>query len=355
MNKLFLLIMVYCAFCVIISCTDKTQSISYSTAALDVLTSYNVKIEKVPTDVHFATPMQIIGVDDSLLVIFDIDTDKKCKLLNTRGKVLGEFAQLGHSKDELISPVGISVDDNRMVNVYDYSLRKINCYSVSDVINGKTNSLRRIDVGKMLDNNKIEKTAVNFVQSISFNRHILFGNNQNRIMLLNEDKISSVCDEYPNTDSDEECNWSIWGNSVKYGLSPDNKHLVLTTYVGALFEIFNMEEGNVVSSVLKGFYPPSYNIAIGAIPKWVSADGDSPEGFFALYAAKDRFYASIGGMDCEHRNEIYSFDYNGNALGKYILPDDVMCLTLLDGVFYIIMENKNGEYELYKAGMSEFL
>lgn len=347
--------MACCVFCSVISCTDKTQRISYSTATLDMLASKNVIFEKVSEGVQFVTPMQIIGLNDSLLVVFDIDADKKCKLLNTSGMLLGEFAQLGHSNDELISPVGISVDDKSMVNVYDYSSRMLISYSIPDVIKGKTNSLRRINIRQLLENNKIEKTGINYVQSIDSDHHILFGNNRNRIMLLDGEKINNIYKVYPGTDSDEECNWAIWGYSVQYGLSPDHKHLVLTTYVGALFEIFNIEDGNVVSSTLKGFFPPSYDIAIGAIPKWISPDADSPEGFCALCTTNDRFYASIGGIDCVHRNEIYSFDYNGNAIGKYVLPGDLTCFTLLNDYFYFIIENKNGEYELYKAGRSEFL
>lgn len=84
----------------------------------------------------------------------------------------------------------------------------------------------------MLDKNRKTETTINFVQSMGSNRHLLFGNNQNRIMLLDGEEINYIYVEYPDTDKDEECNWAVWGHSVWYKLSPDNRHLVLTTYIG---------------------------------------------------------------------------------------------------------------------------
>lgn len=355
MYKLISRVMVCCASCIVISCNDKSQSIPYSTASLESLTSKDITPEKIPLDFQLTAPTQIERIGDTLLVIFDADADKKCKLLNPKGTTIGEFVQLGHAKDEFISPVGISVADENIINVYDYSTGLLTGYSVPDVMAGNKNPCHITNLRGLLDNSKKANTTINFVQSIGYNRHLLFGNNQNRIMLLDGEKINYIYGKYPNTDSDEECNWAIWGHSAKYKLSPDNKHLVLTTYIGALFEIFNLNDEKVESSILKGFTPPEYSVVSGATPKWISPEGDSPEGFYALCTSKDRFYASIGGMDCKRRNEIYSFDYEGNSTGKYVFPGDVMCFTLVNDTFFFIIEGKNGEYGLYKAKLQDFV
>lgn len=349
MKKLFLKAMVCCTLCTTISCSNHSETIIYSTDSLKNLTTKVVKPEKIPLDIQLTSPMQIERVNDSLLIVFDADADKKCKLLNLKGTMVGEFAQLGHSKDELISPVGISVEDGSIVNVYDYSKGELISYSIHDVMAGINNPHRITNVRRLLEKNKIVGTAINFVQSLGSNRHLLFGNNQNRIMILDGNIINSTYSNYPNTDSDEECNWAIWGHSVQYKLSPDTKHLILTTYIGTLFEIFNLNEGIVRPAILKGFIPPKYNVVNGAIPKWISPDGESPEGFYALCASNNRFYASIGGVDCGQRDEIYSFDYKGNPEGKYLFPGDVKCFTQMNDAFFFIIENNSGEYGLYKA------
>lgn len=349
MYKLISKVVVCCTLCTTMSCSDKSQSISYSTDSLDSLTTKIINPEKIPLDIQLTAPMQIERVNDSLIILYDADADKKCKLLNLKGKIIGEFAQLGHSKDEFISPVGISVENGNIVNVYDYSTGLLIGFSIHEVMDGIKNPCRRINVRELLDNDKKITTTINFVQSLGSNRHLLFGNNQNRIILLDGEQVNYIYNEYPNTDSDEECNWAIWGHSVQYKLSPDNKHLILTTYIGTLFEIFNLNDGKVKSTILKGFSPPKYHIVNGAIPKWISPDGDSSEGFYALCASKNKFYASIGGIDCEQRNELYSFDYEGNPMEKYIFPGDVRCLTEMNDIFFFIIENKSGEYGLYKA------
>ena len=184
MNKTFLKVMVCCTLCTTISCSNHSETIIYSTDSLKNLTTKVVKPEKIPLDIQLTSPMQIERVNDSLLIVFDADADKKCKLLNLKGTMVGEFAQLGHSKDELISPVGISVEDGSIVNVYDYSKGELISYSIHDVMAGINNPHRITNVRRLLENNKIVGTAINFVQSLGSNRHLLFGNNQNRIMLL---------------------------------------------------------------------------------------------------------------------------------------------------------------------------
>ena len=354
MHKLIFKIIIYCALFITMSCNDKAKTISYSVDSLKNLTSKVINAEKISTDIQLVTPTQILGINDSLLIIFDTDADKKCKLINLRGSIIGEFAQLGHSNYEYISPIGISVENDSIINVYDYYTGFLTGYFVSDIMTGNTDPYRRINIREILNNKKIN-TTINFVQSIGSDQYLLFGNNKNRIILLDKEEIGYIYNEYPDTDSDEECNWAIWGYSVQYILAPDNKHLVLTTYIGSLFEIFNLDDGKVKPTILKGFFPPKYNIVNGATPKWISPDEDSPEGFYALCASNNRFYATIGGVDCEQRNELYSFDYKGNPIGKYILSGDVKCLTQVNDIIFFIIENKNGVYGLYKTNLSELM
>lgn len=139
-------VVVCCTLCTIMSCNDKPQSISYSTASLESLTSKVIKPERMPLGIQLTSPAQIEGVGDSLLVIFDVDADKKCKLLNLRGSIINEFVRLGHSKDEFVSPVGISVEDENIVNVYDYSTGMLIGYSIPEVMAGNKNPCRRIDI-----------------------------------------------------------------------------------------------------------------------------------------------------------------------------------------------------------------
>ena len=97
MYKLISKVIICCVLCTTLSCSDKSRSISYSNDSLDGLTTKVINPEKIPLDILLTAPMQIEGVNDSLLILYDADADMKCKLLNTKGTIIGEFTQLGHS------------------------------------------------------------------------------------------------------------------------------------------------------------------------------------------------------------------------------------------------------------------
>ena len=50
----------------------------------------------------------------------------------------------------------------------------------------------------------------------------------------------STYSDFPVLDEKEENNRSLWGNLASFGVSPDEKHIVITTGIGAAFEILSL-------------------------------------------------------------------------------------------------------------------
>ena len=157
--------------------------------------------------------------------------------------------------------------------------------------------------------------------------------------------------DFPVLDEKEENNRSVWGNLASFGVSPDEKHIVITTGIGAAFEILSLSGEKISHNLVKGFYAPKYSIAQGAVPVCVVVCPETVVGFNALHVADDCFYAVLAGPE-ERYNEILKFDFDGECVHRYCLPSDIVyihCMTVDKGRLWAFVENKDGEIKLIKA------
>ena len=138
-----------------------------------------------------------------------------------------------------------------------------------------------------------------------------------------------------------------------FGVSPDEKHIVITTGIGAAFEILSLSGEKISHKLVKGFHAPKYSIAQGAVPVCVVVCPETVVGFNALHVADDCFYAVLAGPE-ERYNEILKFDFDGECVHRYCLPADIVnihCMTVDKGRLWAFVENKDGEIKLIKAGI----
>ena len=128
------------------------------------------------------------------------------------------------------------------------------------------------------------------VLALSDNRFLGFGNHpENRIQIFNQSKVLATYSDFPVLDEKEENNRSLWGNLASFGVSSDEKHIVITTGIGAAFEILSLSGEKISHKLVKGFYAPKYSIAQGAVPVCVVVCPETVVGFNALHVADDCF------------------------------------------------------------------
>lgn len=336
------------------SCQKKDkQSAEYDASVLDSMETLKIDAKEISTNFTFADPQKMAMLGDSLLVIFDEKTSGKiAHVLQTNGEYIGSFGERGKAKGELITPEEFSVGkDGKSVYFYDYKTANTVKFDVSDISKGNV-------VPTVVDNHQITDKLINRFSNVwYFSDHSFLGfgyNDKCRILYVENGKMQDNYVDYPLLDDDVECNWSLWNNAASFAVSPDQKHIVITTGLGMVFEVLNIENGKINSHVVKKFHKAVYELAQGAKPKCVSYIPETFEGCGSIYAANGGFYKCVLGSGPYYRQNdiIYYFDYDGKLIKKYKVPKPVVCMCQgKANELYLIVTNEKGEYSLQKISL----
>ena len=315
--------------------------------------SDTLEIDSVRMNTFFSNPTSLFTIDDSLILVFDDNrSDKLCHFIHTKGYVVKSFGEWGRARGEFILPQGLSLSkDKKTCCVYDYNTQYTVCFSVKEALGGGNPVQDVIRMEEVESERPVEHRFYQ-VLALSDNRFLGFGNHpENRVQIFNKSKVLATYSDFPVLDEKEENNRSVWGNLVSFGVSPDEKHIVITTGIGAAFEILSLTGEKISHKLVKGFYAPKYSIAQGAVPVCVVVCPETVVGFNALHVADDCFYAVLAGPE-ERYNEILKFDFDGECVHRYCLPSDIVnihCMTVDKGRFWAFVGNKDGEIKLIKA------
>ncbi len=289
--------------------------------------------QEIETYRQFYDPVSISVVNDTLLLVYDTKGgDKVCFLLTTDGRRAGEFCRIGRGNGELLEPQRPWVDkDGENIYIYDYKTTHTYKYSVTEILNGNTTP----ELLRYSDENKHIATRFNNVQHLSKNKMVCYGADEKcRFLICEDGQVKHVYTDYPVLDNDADVNRSIWTGSGLQAMSPDGKHIVATTYIGAAFEVFDVEEGGTIKSrAIKAYYKPEYSIAKGSHPVCATADINSYHGFVNCLQPLDSSFVSIlngqgpNNITC---NTVVEYDYDGNLLNKYVVQDGYIWTMALD-------------------------
>ena len=338
------------------SCDDNKQAkeIEYEVSELEQGEFIDLDLTDIPSDFLFSQPQQIDFISDSLLVIFDTkpSNGRLCNLFLKNGKLVGSFGMIGNGHGEMIYPERISVgDDNQSIYFFDWRTSFSVKFKVKDVLDGNNEAF----IINPLDSLKVVDKQFGSIISFNDRDYIAIGyDGDMRLMWVKNNQKMDVYAQYPSLDENEEYTWDLWTNSAwaKTGVSPNHKYLVNTTRIGMLFEIFELNNGEIESKVLKAFYKPEFGVAEGAQPACVTWCEKTTGGFCALYCTDKGFWGVMDGPGFTHHNEIYEFNYSGDLLNKYKVKGDVVCLAVnAEDEMYLIMMDKVGEQHLMKADL----
>lgn len=345
---------IVCALMVVGCQHSAHEEVSYDSGPIEQMKADSLPISEIMLSEELVNPRQIEIVDDSLVVLFDNSDGAIGRLLSFSGNTICKFGKRGKGHGELMEPVNFSIGrDQRSVYFYDYKGMFIQKFMLS-------NTLDTISFVKTIDMKKASYEGFrrfNYVCQSADSTFVGFGyNDKCRILNVEDGHVKGIYTDYPHIEDNVEYNWSFWSNLANYGISPDRKHLVTTTGIGMLFEIFDITaDGKIGSKVLKAFYKPIFQLAPGAKPACVIFDSDKTfGGFKTICLGNTKFWGSIYGAAPTYSsgNEIYEFDYNGKLLRKYKVKGNVVCMTMgRDGTLYMILTDNHGKNHLVTANI----
>ena len=329
------------------------KKVEFHALPVSSIVSDTLEIDSVRMNTFFSNPTALFIIDDSLILVFDDNRSYKlCHFIHTKGGVVKSFGEWGRARGEFILPQGLSLSkDKETCCVYDYNTQYTVCFSVKEALGGG-NPVQDVIRMEEVESGRPVEHRFHQVLALSNNRFLGFGNHpENRVQIFNRLKVLAAYSDFPVLDEKEENNRSVWGNLVSFGVSPDEKHIVITTGIGAAFEILSLSGEKISHKLVKGFYAPKYSIAQGAVPTCVVVCPETVVGFNALHVANDCFYAVLAGPE-ERYNEILKFDFGGECVHRYCFPSDIVyinCMTVDKGRLWAFVENKDGEIKLIQT------
>lgn len=341
---------------ILVSCQNQeNKPIEYDASVLSSVETLKVSPQNIPSNFSFADPQQISVLGDSLLVVFDETMNGKfAHVLRTNGDYVSSFGERGKAKGEMINPQNFSIGkDGKSVYFYDYTLTNTIKFNVDDLLKGNATPA-------IVNNHQITDKLINRFNNVwYFSDHSFVGfgyNDKCRILYVENNTIQDNYIDYPSLVEDKECNWSLWNNDASFVVSPDQKYVVISSGLGMVFEVLNIENGKISSHVVKGFYKAVYDVDYSTKPACVSYMKDTFEGCGSICVSNDGFYKCVlgSGPNFDQNDIIYFFDYNGNLIKKYKVPNPVVCMSKgKTNELYLITVNKNGENSLQKIVLNE--
>lgn len=354
MRKYFKLLFIL-SFIGIASCQkDKsTKEIEYTPEALEQGMFQELKLTNIPTDFLFANPKQIDRITDSLLVVFDKAGNQRiAHLFNDAGNHVKSFGMIGKGHGEMIYPEGFNIgQDGKTIYFFDWRT----AFSVKFPLENILSQENTPTIINNLDSTNHAIPHFDYIIRFTDTEYIGFAHTEEtRIMCVDHNKPTEVYKDYPQVDENAEITRSIWYNMACQGISPDRKHIVITTRIGALLEVFELQNGKITSKTIQAFHKPEFGLAEGVKPACATFNEKTFGGFSTLYCTNKSFFGVIDGPapDYSHHNEIYEFDYSGELINKYKIDGEVACLTVSpEDEMYLIVTDKDGEQHLMKADL----
>lgn len=302
----------------------------------------------------FSDPAEMVLVD-SLLIIHDSQKKDSCfHIFNVNnGLFLKSFGHKGRGPGEVIFPASMNYSPvKQAITTYEPNLRKIVCYNIGHILNGQPPFFSEIQI----------KESPSFVtQAIPYeNKFILRGcDDKMRFGRLDDTlKVNSIYTDYHRIVNDQEENWAIINYTPQWAIRPDESKMVMTTYIGSIFEIFNIRDGIIEYDTIQFYYPPIYRPLKGFKPKWVGTTPETIIGCYNIYVTNEYIYTIYEGESAK-KNQIHKklilFDWKGRVHKKYEFTEGdpvSICVDEVNKKFYCVILNHEYEYQIYSYDYS---
>ena len=318
------------------SCEDN-KPVKYSD--LNFTEEINLYGELLNDSFLFNSPQDIF-ICDSMLVIYDNNTQEIIHIFSRNGLYKKSAVKRGRGPGEILTASSVDIIDNKIL-VCDPNLKRLVLYDLDNIINDSishhikeyilTDSPHWVSQAKWYNNDHI----------------VVKGNGvEMRYGIWEENKVIPTYSDYCLSALDAEENRAIWDYFAQWKIKPDNSKMVTTTYVGAMIEILSCDDiTNVHSEKLLSLHKPVYNLAEGAKPKWITPSDDTTMGFEDLHVTDNYIYALIYGVNINDMEatfpSIYVLSWDGKPVLKYMFSERIMAFGVddTDSVIYAVVTN----------------
>lgn len=324
--------------------------------ALEYKPTIHLKGKLLNNNFMFSNPAEMFVID-SLLIIHDSQKQDYCFHIfsvNT-GRYIKSFGAKGRGPGEVLFPESMNYSENRkVVTTYDSNLRKIVLYNISSILNNRKYSFTEIQI----------TNSPNFVyQALPYKNNFILRGSDSKMRFGIMDTLQNVkfCyTEMPFIVSDNEENMAILNYVPQCAISPNGEKMILSTYIGSIFEILNVSENKICTDTVQYYYPPIYNVLKGYEPKWIGTTPKTIIGCHSLFVTNDTIYTIYEGESAKENlihKKLMLFNWNGEFCKQYSFEEGdpiSLCIDDKNKQLYCIILNDKYEYQIYNYSYNFF-
>lgn len=259
-----------------------------------------------------AEPTGMIIIDP-FLIIDDPDNNNLLTLIDLRNqKVVKRFLKKGRGPKECIV-IDLYKYKKKEFYVYGKSLHKLLMFNLDSLINNNNYSP---EIFKLKDNG-------NYISVLPVNENLYIGTGNlktGRYGILKKGTNIKTKYSFPK----DGAKYSIREKSAAYGseldIKPDMKKFVSSTNIGAVLEIFSINNNTIKKIRDLHYFYPKYNIIYGGEGLGYAAqyyEKDNIFGFTDVYTTNKSIYTKYSGKKLIRKKDFYTL-----STGKHILVYD---------------------------------
>lgn len=298
----------------------------------------------------FSDPAEIVFVD-SLLIVHDSQKQDYCfHIFDSRnGNFIKSFGSKGRGPGEIIFPESMNYSSNRQaLTTYDPNLKKIVLYHIEQILNNEEPYYSEI---KTLESPGLIYQALPYK-----NNFILRGcDSKMRFGVLDSlNKVIPLYTDFPKIVPSEEENWAIANYVPQCAISPNGTKMVSATYIGGIFEIFNIKQNQISADTIQFYYQPIYKIVQGFKPKWIGTTPETIIGCHNICVSNNLIYSIYEGESAKKdhiHKKLILFNWKGEIFKQYCFKEGdpiSICVDETNKDFYCIILNEKYEYQIYR-------
>lgn len=143
------------------------------------------------------------------------------------------------------------------------------------------------------------ETDLNFLhQVLPYKRNFVLRGPDINMRFAIMDSLQHICSCYssvPQLVPDDKENWAIINYLPQCAISPNGEKMVLATYVGSMFEIFNIKVDKIVRDTVQYYYPPIYNVLQKSKQAMIGTTPETILGCHNVFVSDSAIYAIYEG------------------------------------------------------------
>lgn len=282
---------------------------------------------------------------DSLIFVYDEKSESGLfHLYDIKNDTVTDFGRKGQGKNEFIMPMEFQICNDTTATIFDYANKNLYCYNPKNIIEGEL-SFSICYKDTFPTTVKLFKTKYNTVLDFGFHENCMFMLKQMNGKIIKKSK------EFPYRDMNEKRIDNRLRGMAYQGIlrnNPSNDKFIYATNSADIIYFYKIDSMDVTPIRKYEFNYPGYKpvqgnnsrsapISTQNIKTFI--DGTATDKYvYVLYSGK---CFKDAGLRAFEGNVIYVFDWNGDAVKKYLLDIPVfrICVDKKGNTIYAFSNN----------------